>query len=51
MTGIDVGKTELTWRAGALDLDAIRDTVHEKAKDETRHGKAFAGLPKRYVGK
>ena len=27
------------------------DTVHEMARDEARHGKAFAGLLKRYFGK
>ena len=32
------------------NLDAIHDTVHEMAKDEARHGKAFAGLLKRYFG-
>ena len=26
------------------------DTVHEMARDEVRHGKAFAGLLKRYFG-
>jgi len=26
-------------------------TVHEMARDEARHGKAFAGLLKRYFGK
>ena len=25
-------------------------TVHEMARDEARHGKAFAGLLKRYFG-
>ena len=34
-----------------LNLDAIHDTVHEMARDEARHGKAFAGLLKRYFGK
>ena len=29
----------------------IHDTVHEMARDEARHGKAFAGLLKRYFGK
>ena len=29
---------------------AIHDTVHEMARDEARHGKAFAGLLKRYFG-
>ena len=37
-------------RAKALDLDAIHDTVHEMARDEARHGKAFEGLLKRYFG-
>lgn len=27
-----------------------RTTVHEMARDEARHGKAFAGLLKRYFG-
>ena len=30
---------------------AIHDTVHEMAKDEARHGKAFAGLLKRCFNK
>jgi rubrerythrin len=34
----------------AANLDAIHDTVHEMARDEARHGKAFAGLLKRYFG-
>ena len=37
-------------RAKELDLDAIHDTVHEMARDEARHGKAFEGLLKRYFG-
>ena len=44
------GKTELAKKAKALNLDAIHDTVHEMARDEARHGKAFAGLLKRYFG-
>ena len=28
--------------------DAVHDTVHEMAKDEARHGKAFEGLLNRY---
>ena len=35
-------------RAKAANLDAIHDTVHEMARDEARHGKAFEGLLKRY---
>ena len=37
-------------RAKAANLDAIHDTVHEMARDEARHGKAFEGLLKRYFG-
>ena len=48
--GACAGKTDLAKRAKALDLDAIHDTVHEMARDEARHGKAFAGLLKRYFG-
>ena len=35
---------------GQLGYDAVHDTVHEMARDEARHGKAFAGLLKRYFG-
>ena len=49
--GATAGKFDLAKRAKAADLDAIHDTVHEMAKDEARHGKAFAGLLKRYFGK
>ena len=48
--GATMGKTELTKKAKALNLDAIHDTVHEMARDEARHGKAFAGLLQRYFG-
>ena len=43
--------TELAKLAKQHNLDAIHDTVHEMARDEARHGKAFAGLLKRYFGK
>ncbi len=42
------GKNDLATRAKELGYDAIHDTVHEMCKDEARHGKAFAGLLKRY---
>ena len=42
--------TDLAKRAKELGLDAIHDTVHEMARDEARHGKAFEGLLKRYFG-
>lgn len=48
--GATAGKTELAKQAKAAGLDAIHDTVHEMARDEARHGKAFAGLLKRYFG-
>ena len=46
--GATAGKTDLAKMAKQANLDAIHDTVHEMAKDEARHGKAFAGLLKRY---
>ena len=49
--GATEGKFDLAKRAKALNLDAIHDTVHEMARDEARHGKAFAGLLERYFGK
>lgn len=48
--GATGGKVDLAKRAKAANLDAIHDTVHEMARDEARHGKAFAGLLKRYFG-
>ena len=44
------GKKKLAARAKELNLDAIHDTVHEMARDEARHGKAFQGLLERYFG-
>ena len=46
--GATEGKFELAKKAKALNLDAIHDTVHEMARDEARHGKAFKGLLDRY---
>jgi rubrerythrin len=46
--GATSGKVELAKLAKDLGYDAIHDTVHEMARDEARHGKAFAGLLKRY---
>ena len=48
--GATAGKTDLAKRAKALNLDAIHDAVHEMARDEARHGKAFEGLLNRYFG-
>lgn len=49
--GATMGKVELAKRAKEENLDAIHDTVHEMARDEARHGKAFQGLLERYFGK
>lgn len=46
--GATLGKQELASLAKQLNLDAIHDTVHEMARDEARHGKAFEGLLNRY---
>ena len=42
--GATAGKFDLARRAKLANLDAIHDTVHEMARDEARHGKAFEGL-------
>ena len=49
--GATAGKFDLAKKAKELNLDAIHDTVHEMAKDEARHGRAFEGLLNRYFGK
>lgn len=46
--GATAGKFDLAKRAKAANLDAIHDTVHEMARDEARHGRAFKGLLDRY---
>ena len=48
--GATKGRADLAKRAKELNLDAIHDAVHEIGRDEARHGKAFAGLLKRYFG-
>ena len=48
--GATAGKFDLAKMAKQHNLDAIHDTVHEMARDEARHGKAFAGLLERYFG-
>ena len=49
--GACAGKFEIAKRAKELGYDAIHDTVHEMARDEARHGRAFQGLLERYFGK
>ena len=48
--GATQGKFDLAKRAKELGLDAIHDSVHEMARDEARHGRAFEGLLNRYFG-
>ncbi|MDR2646883.1 MAG: NADH peroxidase [Oscillospiraceae bacterium] len=48
--GATAGKVDLAKRAKVANLDAIHDTVHEMARDEARHGRAFKGLLDRYFG-
>lgn len=48
--GATAGKVDLAKLAKEQNLDAIHDTVHEMARDEARHGKAFKGLLERYFG-
>ena len=49
--GATSGKFDLAKMAKEMNLDAIHDTVHEMARDEARHGRAFQGLLERYFGK
>ena len=49
--GATDGKFQLAKLAKQYNLDAIHDTVHEMARDEARHGKAFEGLLNRYFNK
>ena len=46
--GATEGKMVISKKAKELGLDAIHDTVHEMARDEARHGRAFEGLLNRY---
>ena len=46
--GATAGKFELAKLCKKHNLDALHDTIHEMARDEARHGKAFEGLLKRY---
>ncbi|MGL4863123.1 MAG: ferritin-like domain-containing protein [Cetobacterium sp.] len=49
--GATSGKFDIAKRAKQLGFDAIHDTVHEMAKDEARHGRAFLGLLERHFQK
>ena len=49
-SGATQGKTDLAKLCKKYNLDALHDTIHEMARDEARHGKAFKGLLERYFG-
>ena len=46
--GATAGKFELAKLCKKYNLDALHDTIHEMARDEARHGRAFEGLLNRY---
>ena len=46
--GACVNKMDLAKKAKELNLDAIHDTVHEMAKDESPSWPRYAGLLDRY---
>ena len=46
--GATQGKTALAKLCKKYNLDALHDSIHEMARDEARHGKAFKGLLERY---
>ena len=46
--GATAGKTDLAKLCKKYNLDALHDSIHEMARDEARHGKAFKGLLERY---
>lgn len=48
-SGATSGKLALAKRAKELGYDAIYNSVHEMAKDEARHGKAFQGALNRIM--
>ncbi|MGM9941393.1 MAG: ferritin family protein [Bulleidia sp.] len=49
--GASKGKTEFAKKCKEMGLDALHDSIHEMARDESRHGKAFLGLLNRYFKK
>jgi len=49
--GASANKTRIAKLCKQYNLDALHDAIHEMARDESRHGKAFKGLLERYFGK
>lgn len=49
--GASKGKTEFAKKCKEMGLDALHDSIHEMARDESRHGQGFEGLLNRYFKK
>ena len=44
-------KTAFAKKCKEMNLDALHDSIHEMARDESRHGQAFLGMLNRYFKK
>ena len=49
--GASKGKTVFAKKCKEMNLDALHDSIHEMARDESRHGQAFLGMLNRYFKK
>lgn len=49
--GASKGKTSFAKKCKEMNLDALHDSIHEMARDESRHGQAFLGMLNRYFKK
>lgn len=49
--GASKGKTAIAKKCKEMNLDALHDSIHEMARDESRHGQAFLGMLNRYFKK
>ena len=49
--GASKGKTAFAKKCKEMNLDALHDSIHEMARDESRHGQAFLGMLNRYFKK
>jgi rubrerythrin len=50
-SGASKGKTAFAKKCKEMGLDALHDSIHEMARDESRHGKGFLGFYNRYFKK
>lgn len=49
--GASKDKTAFAKKCKEMNLDALHDSIHEMARDESRHGQAFLGMLNRYFKK